>query len=58
MTTFQPQVRENHLVVSKLDSHLLSCCVVYALMYDAMYVFSSIRTATCSGFVYSVMLLL
>ena len=41
MTTFQPQVRENHLVVSKLDSHLLSCCVVYALMYDAMYVLIS-----------------
>ena len=59
MTTFQPQVRENHLLVSKLDSHLLSCCVVYALMYDAMYVLISlIRTATCSGFVYSVMLLL
>ena len=59
MTAFQPQVRENHLVASKLDSHLLSCCVVYALMYDTMYVLISlIRTATCSGFVYSVMLLL
>ena len=59
MTTFQPQVWENRLVASKLDSHLLSC-VVYALMYDTMYVLISlIRTATCSGcFVYSVMLLL
>ena len=60
MTAFQPQVQVNHLVASKLDSHLLSCCVVYALVYDTMYVLISlIRTATCSGcFVYSVMLLL
>ena len=60
MTAFQPQVQENHLVASKLDSHLLSCCVVYALMYDTTYVLISlIRASTCSGcFVYSVMLLL
>ena len=60
MTAFRPQVREHHLVASKLDSPLLSCCVVYALMYDTVYVLISlILTATCSGcFVYSVMLLL
>ena len=59
MTTFQPQVRENHLVASKLDSHLLSCCLCFDV-YDTMYVLISlIRTDTCSGcFVYSVMLLL
>ena len=62
MTAFRPQVRENHLVSSKLNSHLFSCCVVYALMCDTMYVLisnSRILIATCSGcFAYSVMLLL
>ena len=60
MTVFRPQVRENRLVASKLNCHLFSCCVVYALMYDTMHVLiRKILIATCSGcFVYSVMLLL
>ena len=57
MSVFRPQVRENRLFASKSNCHLFSCCVVYALMYDTMYVLiSRIPIATC--FVYSVMLLL
>ena len=50
MSVFRPQVRENCLVASKLNCHLFRCCVVYALMYDTMYVLiSRILIATCSG---------
>ena len=50
MSVLRPQVRENRLVASKLNCHLFSCCFVYALMYDTMYVLiSRILIATCSG---------